>query len=142
MAGRPRKPQALKVISGTDQPCRRLEGEGVQVEEPLDEVPAAPDWLPNGHALKEWNRIAPILVANKLLTESSLQTLGVLCAVYGKIVQLYSAGESPIASQIAQYRGLAAEFGMTPMSLAKMKTPAAPEKVNRFSRHGKRPEQK
>ena len=139
---RQRKPQALKIISGTDQPCRRLESEAVQVEEPLAEVPSAPDWLPNGHALKEWNRIAPILVANKLLTESSLQTLGVLCAVYGKIVQLYSAGESPIASQLAQYRGLAAEFGMTPMSQAKMKTPAAPEKANRFSQHGKRPENK
>lgn len=137
-----RKPQQLKVISGTDQPCRRDAVESVFQEEPLQVLPDPPAWLPNDHARNEWRRLTPILVANKLLTESSLQSLGVLCAVYGKIVQLYAAGESPIASQLAQYRGLAAEFGMTPLSQAKMKPAAAPEKKNRFSKYGQRPDDK
>lgn len=137
---RPRKPQQLKVIAGTDQPCRRDPVESLFKEEPLQLLPEPPEWLPNDHARREWRRLTPILVANKLLTESSLQSLGILCAVYGKIVQLYAAGEAPIASQLAQYRALAAEFGMTPLSQAKMKPAAPAEKTNRFSRYGKRPD--
>lgn len=137
---RPRKPQQLKVISGTDQPCRRDDTPSLFQEEPLELQPDPPAWLVNPYAQAEWRRLCPILVANKLLTESSLQSLGVLCAVYGKIVQLYAAGESPIASQLAQYRGLAAEFGLTPLSQAKMKPAAPSEKKNRFSGYGRRPD--
>jgi phage terminase small subunit len=135
-----KKPQSLKIISGTDQPCRRDDGAQLFVEEPLTEAPPPPDWLPNAHAMREWNRLAPILAVNKLLTESSMQSLGVLCACYGKIVQLYAAGESPNASQLAQYRGMAAEFGLTPLSQSRLKPNAEPEKENRFSKHGKRPD--
>ena len=40
----PRKPTSLKVVAGTDQPCRRPEV--APVELPLaSEVPDAPDWL-------------------------------------------------------------------------------------------------
>lgn len=137
-----KKPRALKVISGTDQPCRRDEGEPLFVEEPLDELPAAPDWLPNAHAVKEWNRIAQILHAAKMLTPSNLQPLAVLCASFGRIVQQYAAGSAPSASDLAQYRGLVTEFGLTPMSQNRLKPTdgGGKEKQNRFSRFGKRPE--
>src|SRR5574337_105546 len=78
---RPRKAHNLKVVAGTARPDR-IEPTGVEL--PLiDAAPLPPDWLPNIHAQKEWERLAPILCANKLLTEASLSTLGMLCAPSG-----------------------------------------------------------
>lgn len=129
--------RALKVVAGTDQPSRRIEG-GAELPV-LSAVPAAPDWLPNAHAVKEWDRLAPILVANKLLTEAGLSAFGMLCSLHGKLVQLWAAGEAPVASMVAQYRNLINDFGLTPVAQGKVKpmAPDAPE-GNRFSRNGKR----
>lgn len=133
---RPRKPDHLKVIAGTDQPCRMS---GTVVDLPVvDHVPSAPDWLPNAHAQKEWDRLAPILHANKLLTEAGLSALGQLCALHGKVVQLYAAGEAPHASMVAQLRGLLNDFGLTPVAQGKVKPSGEAEKGNRFRNNGKR----
>jgi phage terminase small subunit len=134
-----RKPRHLKSISGTDQPSRRIDGEPLLIETPLDKIPDPPAWLPNAFAVQEWVRITPILQVNKLLTESSVQALGVLCACYGKIVQTYAAGASPTASDLAQYRGLANEFGITPMASSRLKTNPEEPKGNRFRKFGQRP---
>lgn len=136
--GNPRKPTQLKVISGTDQPCRRPEADSVEL--PLvDGVPDPPDWLPNAHAIKEWNRLAPILHSNRLLTEAGLSALGQLCALHGKIVQLYAAGEAPVASMLAQLRGLLNDFGLTPVAQGKVKPNGEKEKpANPFNGIGKR----
>lgn len=116
---RPRKPTNLKVVAGTARPDRL--GPPI-VDLPLvDNVPQAPDWLPNAHAIKEWNRLAPILHANKLLTEAGLSTLGQLCALHGKVVQLYTAGEAPVASMVAQLRALSNDFGLTPVAQGKVR---------------------
>lgn len=119
MPGPGKKPRALKVVAGTDQPCRR----GPEpVELPLaDEVPAAPDWLPNAHAVNEWNRLARILHGVGLLTEGGLSALATLCALHGKLVQLWTAGESPTGHMLAQYRALVNDFGLTPVAQGKVK---------------------
>src|SRR5688500_12831318 len=109
MPGPGRKPQALKVVAGTDRPSRAPID---PVELPLAiDVPAAPDWMPNAHATKEWQRLAPILHGVGLLTEGGLSALGMLCALHGKLVQLWSAGESPTGHMLAQYRALVNDFG-------------------------------
>lgn len=134
--GPSKKPRQLKVIAGTD---RKDRDEAPVVDLPLvDRVPNPPDWLPNAHAVKEWKRLAPILHANKLLTEASVTTLGHLCAVHGKIAQLYAAGESPSGHMLSQYRGLANDFGLTAAALGKVKPSGEKEKENRFARNGKR----
>ena len=116
----PRKPTSLKVVAGTDRPCRRPESAPVEIPA-LDHIPDPPDWLPNAHAVKEWQRLAPILTANKMLTEAGLSALGQLCALHGKVVQLYAAGEAPVASMVAQLRGLMNDFGLTPVAQGKVK---------------------
>lgn len=132
----PRKPHNLKLVAGTDRADREPAG-GVDL--PLvDSVPSAPDWLPNAHAIKEWNRLAPILTANRLLTEAGVSTLAMLCALHGKIVQLYAAGESPTGHMMAQLRGLANDFGLTPVAQGKVKPSGEKEKGNRFANNGKR----
>lgn len=138
----PRKPNPLKVIAGTERKDRAPVADAPVVELPLvEEVPAAPDWLPNPHAVKEWNRLAPILHANKLLTEASLSTLGQLCALHGKVVQLYAAGEAPVASMVAQLRALSNDFGLTPVAQGKVRPNSGKEEnaVNKFARNGRRP---
>ena len=131
-----KKPRALKVVSGTVQPSR---DEKPAVELPVvGEVPKAPDWLPNAHAVKEWDRLAPILVANKLLTEAGTSALGMLCALHGKLVQLWSAGEAPVASMVAQYRNLINDFGLTPVAQGKVKPMGEEPAGNKFANRGKR----
>ncbi|WP_049400014.1 P27 family phage terminase small subunit [Stenotrophomonas maltophilia] len=133
---RPRKPTALKVVAGTDRPDREA---SAAAELPLvSDVPPAPDWMPNAHARKEWERLAPILHANKLLTEAGLSALGQLCALHGKTVQLYAAGEAPVASMVAQLRGLMNDFGLTPVAQGKVKPNGDTEKPgNAFAALGK-----
>lgn len=115
----PRKPASLKLVAGTNRPDREAPP---AVELPLvDAAPSAPDWLPNAHAKNEWDRLSRILYANKLLTEAGLTTLGVLCSLFGKICQLYAAGESPTGHMVAQYRALANDFGLTPVAQGRVK---------------------
>ncbi|MDQ0035919.1 phage terminase small subunit [Variovorax boronicumulans] len=132
----PKKPRALKVVSGTVQPSRD-EKPSVEMP-PVSDVPEPPDWMPNAHAIKEWNRLAPILVANKLLTEAGLGAFGQLCALHGKLVQLWAAGEAPVASMVAQYRNLINDFGLTPVSQGKVKPVGEEPAGNKFSQRGRR----
>lgn len=134
---RAKKPHNLKVVAGTARPDR--EGPPI-VDLPLvDDVPAAPDWLPNAHAIKEWDRIAPILVANKLLTTAAFSTLGHLCSLHGNLVQLSSAGMAPNASMVAQYRGLANDFGLTPVAQGKVRPHGETPTENEFTSNGRKP---
>lgn len=132
----PRKPTSLKVVAGTDRPDRDAAAEVADL--PLvSEVPPAPDWLPNAHAIKEWDRLAPILHANRLLTEAGLSALGQLCALHGKTVQLYAAGETPVASMVAQVRGLMNDFGLTPVAQGKVRPAGDTERSgNAFANNG------
>jgi phage terminase small subunit len=133
---RHKKPEHLKIISGTSRPSG---DKAPAIDLPLvDSVPNPPDWLPNAHAVTEWKRLAPILHANKLLTEACLTTLGHLCALHGKMAQLYAAGESPTGHMAAQYRGLANDFGLTAVAIGKVKpTGDSIPKGNKFANNGK-----
>lgn len=136
MPGPGRKPAALKMVAGTERKDRAIKS---KVEIPaLEAAPPAPDWLPNSHAIKEWDRLAGILTANKLLTESGLASLGMLCALHGKIVQLYAAGEAPTASMAGTLRNMANDFGLTPVAQGKVKPVGDSDKGNKFSSNGKR----
>ena len=132
-----KKPLSLKVISGTSRPDREPES---FIDLPLvDSVPAAPDWMPNGHAIKEWDRLAAILLANKLLTEASLGPLAHMCALHGKCIQLYAAGEAPTASMLGTLRNLFNDFGLTPVAQGKVRATGSDDKKgNAFGNNGKK----
>lgn len=137
MPGPGKKPAVLKSISGTVQPCR-ADPAPVLVLPALVACPEPLDWLPNAHAVKEWVRLAPILVANALLNEANLSAFGHMCALHGKIVQLYTAGEAPTGHMIAQYRNLINDFGLTPVAQGKVKAVDGGRPANRFATNGKR----
>jgi hypothetical protein len=133
----PRKPRPLKIVAGTDRPCRRYEP-GVEFD-PIATQPPMPDWLPNEHAVAEWNRLAPILTQTRLLTEVALSSLAHLCALHGVLVEKWRAGEPPSGHVLAQYRALAGEFGITPAAAMKVRANDDAKPANRFGAYGKRP---
>lgn len=135
MPGPSKQPTNIKSLRGTTRKDRAPSG-GVDLPT-VDDLPEPPDWLPNIHAVKEWDRLAPILKANGLLTEGGLSPLAHLCALHGRLVQAWSAGVAPTGHLYAQYLKLCDGFGLTPA--AQCKVSAAPvEAGNRFSNNGKR----
>ncbi|HUG26218.1 hypothetical protein [Piscinibacter sp.] len=132
----PGKPQSIKVITGS----RRLRDKAMPAVLPtIEAVPAAPDWLPNAQALAEWQRLAPILVANRLLSEATLSVLGHACALHGRIVQAMAAGQQPKAAVIGAYRALLNDFGLTPAFAAKVSRGHEGKGANRFAGNGTKP---
>lgn len=136
MPGPSKKAANLRVLAGTERKDRPAP-EGVELPI-IDAAPPAPDWLPNAHAIKEWDRLAKILANNKLLTEGGLSALGMLCALHGKLVQLWAAGEAPTGHMMAQYRNLINDFGLTPVAQGKVKAVGDGKEDNKFARNGKR----
>lgn len=133
---RPRKPRHLKLLAGTLQPCRDVP-EPPAVGGVLERVPAPPDWLPNAHAVREWDRLAGILVANRLLHEGALSALGMLCGLHGMIVAAFSANAMPQAALVGQLRALYGAFGL----VRGPPLPAPPRaSPNRFANRGRPPQ--
>jgi phage terminase small subunit len=133
----PKKPPTLKIIAGTSRPDRDDGAAGEADFATLTEIPAPPNWLPNAHAINEWRRLGGLLVANKLLVALDLSTLGQLCALHGKMVQLYAAGETPVASMVAQYSNLASAFGLAPTWRSKVKVSGESNAGGRFGKFKK-----
>ncbi|WP_406828693.1 hypothetical protein [Microbulbifer sp. ARAS458-1] len=127
----PKQPKSLKLLKGS----RRIDENDSLELPPLEDIPPPPDWLPNSHALREWERLSGLLHANGLLTEGCLSPLAHLCALHGKIVQQYAAGAAPTGHIIAQYRALAGEFGLTPSTATKV-SPGSAHKKNKFANGG------
>lgn len=132
MPGPPKRPSHLKAIAGTDRPDRAAP---VVIDVPaLNHVPPPVDWLPNVHAVNEWRRLAPMLVANKILAEADLSTFGHMCALHGKMVQLWAAGEAPTGHMLAQYNTLAAAFGLSGAWRGKVKPIGDKDEGNKFAK--------
>jgi phage terminase small subunit len=138
MPGPAKKASHLKSVSGTTRPDREPPVAAVELPT-ISEVPDPPDWLPNAHAMKEWKRLAPVLVNNRLLTDAGLMAFGHLCSLHGKLVQLWAAGESPTGHLLSQYRALINDFGLTPVAQGKVKPSGEQAKENPFKKNGRKP---
>lgn len=134
-------PTALKVLRGNPG-NKRLPKPG---EEPSPEViarlPEAPDWLGEAGRI-EWERVGPVLIAQRVLTEADLVAFSAYCAAIdlmveskrdiqknGHTIRGDRGGEvrNPALASFTQavnvLKSLAGEFGMTPSSRARMRLP-------------------
>lgn len=135
----PKKPTQLKILAGT---ARKDRDKGAKVDLPkVDSVPEAPSWLPNAHAVTEFNRLAAILFNNSLLHEVSVSALAHLAALHGKLLHIWSTGGIPSGHLMAQYRNLSNDFGLTPISCSKIGGAAPVKKKNAFANNGTRKRQ-
>ena len=99
------------------------------------DVPSPPPWL-DARAAALWGRLCPLLAAGGVLREGNLAALALLCALHARLVRAFEADVLPGAAHIAQFRGLAADLGLT----GAVRTPsAAPKPRNRFEINGHRP---
>lgn len=143
MAGRKPLPSKLKVLRGTDQPCR------MNPHEPslAAVVPDTPAFL-GTIAREEWNRKAPLLARMGVLTEGDDAALAAYCQAYERFVEAEgkirqsglliktSSGnviQNPLVGVANRAMELMhkflTEFGMTPSSRSKVTaTKREPEK--------------
>ena len=85
MKGRKPKPTQLKVLSGTDQPCRINPNEAKS--KPVDKVPSAPKWL-SSLGKKIYKDTTRQLMASKVLTPVDLQMLITYCQEYANYIEI------------------------------------------------------
>lgn len=136
-AGRPRKPTSVTVVQGTDQPDRRNEAS----PRPETVAPPPPDHL-GEYASLHWAELAPRLHSWGVLTTWDLGAFEILCIAHGTVrecdEELQTAGllvhteskngqmirKNPLVEirdrAMAQYRQLAAHFGLTPLAREKV----------------------
>ncbi len=132
MAQRGKKPipTQLKIVKGTDQPCR------IRKDEPkpkFDKI--EPPKELNGVALEQWEVIVEQLQESKIISNIDVPALAMYCVAYSRWVyanqQIMESGcvvknkegiimQSPffhVANKsFAQMKSLLVEFGMTPSS--------------------------
>jgi phage terminase small subunit len=126
----PRKPNRVKDITGS------VKERTSEVDlPPVDHVPEPPEWLPNPEAIAEWRRMAPILMANRLLSAGDLPALANYCALHGRIAEIWGAGLTPPSAIMAQFVSLGNAFGLAPAWRSKVKPLDESQKQNPFAKH-------
>lgn len=121
--GRTQKSAAALDLAGTAR-ADRPRAESLPAI-PLQYVPDPPTWLDEDvDAVKEWRRLAPLLVADGLLAEKDLQTLANLCRVQSKIIR----GLDTKMVVHAVYARYASALGLAAGWRARAASGAAPEK--------------
>lgn len=128
-------PDNVKKLRGTAQPCR-LVGETLEFEQ-VEDAPEAPESL-GLFGRQYWERITPLLLDKRILTQADLESLEVMCILYHKIRQSVAAGVDLNAASITQLRLYQTEFGLTPASRAKLKAGDDGSKGNKFTGNGKK----
>lgn len=125
--GRPPKATVIKLLQKTLKPSR------TNPDEPDAKLgaPERPKYL-KGAARKEWDRLIPYLTSTGVLAEQEQGSLAMLCLLHGKMVEAAKRNELLTAAMIAQYRNLAAVFGLTPADRVRVKGTKAKTTVNEW----------
>ena len=151
--GRPPVPTALKILGGTDQPCR------VRADEPkpaqLTDLPLAPPEL-TGRAVQEWYTVAGELLGQRMLHAVDLSLLAAYCneiAVYweseellrknGRVMMTTRKDGSQALTAVPYVsiarnalktaHQLAAQFGFTPAARTRLSAPPAEAEQDPFA---------
>ena len=144
--GRRPIPTQLKIIKGTDQPCRMKKDE----PKPADDNIEMPEGL-SVDAAKHWGKVCQQLQDAHIITNIDVMALSMYCEAYStwssanKKIQVHGAvikGQNgfPVQSPylmvankaFEQMRSMLMEFGMTPSSRTRVSTTSDAKKKNRF----------
>lgn len=79
-----------------------------------------PDWLIGPEAVKEWERVLPLLMKARIMTEPDIAAFGTVCNLHADRIQTYRAGSKPKASETHEMRLLWSDLGMTPAGRLRM----------------------
>lgn len=144
-AGRPRKPRAQHELQGTDRPSR------INPNEPqyAVEAPAKPAYIAaNAIASNEWDRVMPLLLDQRVITQAFRAALEAYVSSYSDVVAgetlkaqpgfmsyvVDDAGSTkahPVVKQVLdarkELRAWAAVLGLLPTTVGKVHTAPMPE---------------
>jgi P27 family predicted phage terminase small subunit len=147
------KPTKLQVLRGNPGKKSKKQLEEADAIKPpvLDETMTPPDYL-DDEAVREWNRVAPILIELGLMTEVDTPALAIYCGAYArytqaarqlnkeKLVTTYKTGATAQNTLIGVMNTAAktmkefmVEFGMTPSARTRIKLPEKPKPDARAS---------
>ena len=132
------KPTAIKVSEGNPGKRRLNLADEPEFEATIPKIPSHID----KEAKKEWRRIAPMLLRNRVLTEADYMALANLCQAWATLIRLQGLlNDAPsllvktpsgyvlqtplfsmIGKQMALVNRLCQEFGLTPSSRSRVKT--------------------
>ena len=149
--GRKPKPSELKLLTGN--PGKRPVKRSAAVGRNRLRAPAPPDWLPDD-GKSEWRRVAPLLLAMRVLRDTDLTALAVYCESYARYRQaikdlddnksMYTdTGAGSIKAHpaitvlnraLGQMHGFMAEFGLTPSSRSRVAS-EAPKELSEFEKY-------
>lgn len=113
---RNRKPNALKVLAGTDRPDRHRE----EAQFPKPDSFEPPDFLTGPIAVQIWRDLVELLDGAGVLDAADVRMLAHFCNWDAALVQKWDAGMMPNAAEITQLRLLAADFGLAPAHKSKV----------------------
>jgi len=119
MAGRPKKPDGVKLLAGTLRPHRVV----ASLELPKG-TPEPPEWL-EGEALAEFMRVVHELKASGILRPVDRGLLAVYSVLWAKFTEAAQTGGEFKAAWVAELRRLGALFGLDPSSREKLPAKAA-----------------
>ena len=132
MKGRKPIPQHIKVLSGTNRPCR--DTPDAPEFDLVHEFPEAPRHLDIDGA-SMWNSLGPQLVASKVLQTVDLYSLEQLCVAWQCFRKKTKAGMEATAAENQALKSLLAEFGMTPASRRRVVAGDTAKKGNKFAKY-------
>lgn len=130
MPGPAKKPAQLKAVAGTVRPDREHHALEVQG---FTEAPPPPDYLMSGMSVHFWNARAASMVAVGTLTELDLPFLANFVDLEAKLFQMKRAGEFPPQAMFSNYRLMAADLGLNPMSRQRFKPTEKTGTKNKFA---------
>ena len=123
-SGQRPKSARMKLIQGNagHEAVRDLKREAAREPEPdlVEGIPEPPRKL-KAEAKREWDRVAAQLVKTRVLAVHQLSILASYCVLHAHIVKCEQRGEIATGAVYTQYRMLAAEFGLTPNSITRVK---------------------
>ena len=158
MVGRHRKPANLHALEGNPSKLSKAEMEQrLKSERKVDvSVPDPPEFLDN-IALKEWNRVTPILERLGIINHVDQAALAGYCSTYSKWYQIekvlkrnkfiqcetledgqriYSLKNTKLLAEsktlLVQIRAFCSEFGFTPSSRARLNFTNVESKLDEF----------
>lgn len=134
---RGRKPvaPALKVLRGTNQPCRdRPDAPEFDL---VEKFPDPPQHL-NVDGADMWYDLGRQLVNAKVLQTTDLYSLEQLCFTWQQFRKRAKADMESTAAETTALKALFSEFGLNPASRAKLKAGGDGPKDNKFSGNGKK----
>jgi hypothetical protein len=131
--GPAKRPEYLKVLSGTDRADRPADASPIALDSVITELPNPPDWVADKEARESWVRLGGDLLKRGLLDEARLELLGFYCSIGAKIKARMSLGEMPTAALVRQHASIGKELRILGTQTKQPESAAQTAKTSRLA---------